>query len=64
MREYMNEPEKTDGQAYLSVWREQFWVTCPQCGKRQFPVSKDSKIANLIYTCKNTQCKYQMIINV
>ena len=40
------------------------WVTCPECGKAQFRVSPDTKISNLIYQCKNTKCKYNMLVMV
>lgn len=28
------------------------WVVCPICGKKQFPINKDTIIKNLIFQCK------------
>ncbi len=60
----MNEPQDSDGQAYTMVYKEKFWVCCPVCGKRQFVVNKLTKIKDLPYTCKNTNCKAKMTINI
>ncbi len=31
----------------------QFWLCCPWCGKKYFPVSKSVKIKYLPYKCKS-----------
>ena len=59
MQKYMNEPQETDGQAYI----QDFWVMCPFCGRRQFKIEQDTSIQNLTYKCKNTKCKHDMVIN-
>jgi len=63
MRKYMNEPQECDGQAYTIVYREQFWVACPFCGKRQFPVDKDAHI-HQSYKCKGSNCKKIFEVNI
>lgn len=40
------------------------WVACPYCNKRVFPVSKSTKIENLIYRCKGSDCKRNFLVNV
>lgn len=63
--QYMNAPEPPDGQAYISYDKNNVpWVTCCFCGKRQFPITKETKIQNLLWICKNSQCKKEININV
>lgn len=38
------------------------WVTCPHCGKRQFPVTPMTRIQHLWYKCK--RCKEEMLIDI
>lgn len=33
------------------------WVICPYCKKKQFPVEENTRIKNLYWTCKGTNCK-------
>ena len=63
MNQYMNEPQTSD-EAYTVVYREQFWICCPRCGKRQFVVTDKTEISDLQYTCKNSNCKFKMTINL
>ena len=60
MRDYMNEPLDHGGKAYV----QDMWVMCPYCGRRLFQVNKDTKIENLVYKCKNTKCKHDVIVMV
>lgn len=64
MREYMNEPEKTDGQAYTKIYKCGVWICCPFCGKRQFPISPVTKITKLNWQCKNSKCGEIFEINL
>ena len=43
--------------------RMQLWVTCPHCGKKQFPVSEDTTIINLTWRCRHTQCRQSFTVN-
>ena len=61
---YMNPPVAHDGHAYIAQKPTGLWVTCPECGKAQFRIDADTKISNLTYQCKNTKCKYNMIVMV
>lgn len=61
---YMNPPIAHDGHAYIARKPNGLWVSCPECGKAQFRISPDTKISNLIYQCKNTKCKYNMLVMV
>lgn len=38
------------------------WYKCPECGKKLFPLNKDTKIYNLDFKCKG--CKKIININV
>lgn len=29
------------------------WVVCPKCGKKLFPIHKNTVIINLTYKCRN-----------
>jgi len=40
------------------------WVACPYCNKRVFPVSKSTKIENLTYRCKASDCKRDFLVNI
>ena len=44
--------------------QEAEWVCCPYCGKKMFPLRKDTEIKNLVLKCKNNRCHKKMIINV
>ena len=39
------------------------WVTCPHCGKRQFPINSDTVIINLQWKCKASVCKQMFMID-
>lgn len=63
MQKHMNVPILTD-KAYTEIYKGSKWICCPICGKRQFAVFDDSEMSNVPYTCRNTKCKFQMIINL
>lgn len=61
----MNLPLPHNGQAYISYDKNnQLFITCPHCGKRQFPVEQDTVIRNMSWKCKASACKKHMIVNV
>lgn len=62
---YMNPPELPDGQAYISYDKNNSpWVTCPWCGKRQFPLSKGAVIKGQVFKCKGSNCKQKFMVNL
>ena len=40
------------------------WVACPYCEKRVFPISNSTKIQNLTFKCKNSDCKKVFLVNI
>lgn len=61
----MNPPLPHNGQAYIAYDKNNRpFVACPHCGKRQFPVEKDTVIRNMPWKCKASACKKYMIVNV
>lgn len=66
MERYMNKPMPPDADSY-SVTETKgngTWVSCPKCGRVQFKINEDTHIENLIFQCKNTKCKFNMIVMV
>lgn len=46
------------------VYNEKWWVSCPYCGKRQFPISSFTHIFDLSWKCKGSNCKKEFKINI
>lgn len=40
------------------------WVRCPYCHHKLFPVEENTKIHNLTYKCKGSNCKEMMRIHI
>ena len=40
------------------------WVACPYCEKRVFPISRCTKIENLTFRCKGSDCKQTFVVNI
>lgn len=40
------------------------WVACPYCEKRIFPVSRSTKIENLVFRCKNSNCSQDFEVDI
>lgn len=40
------------------------WITCEECGEKQFRVAAITKINGLIWRCRNPKCEHLMVINV
>lgn len=56
--EYMNQPIETIEQSTITYDKNNVgWVTCPYCGKRQFPLSKNAIIKGQVFQCKASYCK-------
>lgn len=66
MDKYMNAPLPLDADSYsvIEVKGNDKWVCCPKCGRTIFKISEETHIQNLIYQCKNTKCKFNMIVMV
>lgn len=61
----MNPPVPHNGQAYIAYDKNNIpFVACPHCGKKQFPIGKETVIRNMTWKCKASDCKKDMIINV
>lgn len=61
----MNPPLAHNGQAYISHDKNNNpFVTCPHCGKRQFPIEKDTVIRNMSWKCKASDCRKKMVVNI
>ena len=64
LSDFMNAPEQTH-KSYLRYDKQGLkWVSCPYCGKKQFLVNDGTKIINLPWKCKGSNCKQEMIVNV
>lgn len=66
MKDFMNPPIEPDGLAYVqrNFKDDKDYVHCPYCGKKQFPVQKNTRIENLLYQCKNSKCKREFKIDL
>lgn len=57
---YMNKPETVN----VKVEIEDGYVICPFCKKKLFKVWSDTRISNLPYKCKGSNCKKEFVINL
>lgn len=66
LTDYMNKPESHAGEAYIEPDKKtrELWVHCPWCGKRAFPIDRRTKISNMFFKCKGSNCKNLFEINV
>lgn len=63
--QHMNPPETPKQEAYISYDKKiRRWVTCPYCGKKQFIIGIGTKIENLLWKCKGSNCKCNFKINI
>lgn len=62
--QYMNPPESTNGEAYTRYLGAEKWVFCLWCGKKQFPVAKETTIRKMKWKCKSSTCKKEFEINI
>lgn len=49
------------GGGFLQDQKEK-WIVCPECAKRQFPITQGTRIRDLVWKCKN--CKKHFKINI
>ena len=66
MIEYMNPPEPHNGQAYIEydLRTGQKWAHCPYCGKKAIKILPETKIHNMPYKCRGSNCRKEFIVNV
>lgn len=61
----MNPPLPHDGKSYISYGKDnKAYVSCGHCGKKQFPIEKNTVIRNLPWRCKSSKCKRIFTVNV
>lgn len=61
--DYMNEPITEDYQAKIESDGKQYWVVCPMCGKKQFPLTIGAVIKGQMFQCKGSKCKQLFEVN-
>lgn len=62
---YMNQPEPPGVYAYISHDKNHVaWITCPHCGKRQFPLTEGAIIKGQMFKCKGSSCKREYLVDI
>ena len=63
---YMNEPLPHNNQGYVQRDYKTgvLWVHCCHCGKKQFSITDETKIAKLPWKCKASKCRKEFEVNV
>lgn len=64
MEDFMNKPDTSGYQAVIKSDGVYKWVTCPFCGKRQFPVTPGAVIQGQLFKCKGSSCKRTFEVNI
>lgn len=64
--EYMNAPLPHNNQGYVQRDYKTgiLWVHCCHCGKKQFSITAETKIAKLPWKCKASGCRKEFEVNV
>lgn len=64
--EYMNAPLPHNNQGYVQRDYKTgvLWVHCCHCGKKQFSITDETKIAKLPWKCKASGCRKEFEVNV
>lgn len=64
--DYMNEPLPHNGQAYIQRDYKTgvLWVHCCHCGKKQFPITEETRIHKLPWKCKASGCRKEFEVDV
>lgn len=64
--EHMNEPLPHNNQGYVQRDYKTgvLWVHCCHCGKKQFSITDETKIAKLPWKCKASGCRKEFEVNV
>lgn len=63
---FMNRPLPRSGQAYIQrdYKTGKDYVTCPFCGKKNFPLTPGAHITGQKFKCKGSNCKMEFEVNV
>ena len=64
MMDMMNMPVGDKYQAKIIEYRDQKWVACPFCGKKQFPITPGAVILGQFFRCKASTCKQDFELNI
>lgn len=64
--DYMNAPLPHNNQGYMQRDYKTgvLWVHCCHCGKKQFSITDETKIAKLPWKCKASGCRKEFEVNV
>lgn len=69
--DFMNKSEEVSCYAYVERdnridlhGNRRKWVCCPYCGKKAFYVWETTRINNMPFQCKGSNCKKDFIIDV
>lgn len=64
--DYMNAPLPHNNQGYVQRDYKTgvLWVHCCHCGKKQFSITDETKIAKLPWKCKASNCRKEFEVNV
>lgn len=64
--DYMNAPLPHNNQGYVQRDYKTgvLWVHCCHCGKKQFSITDETKIAKLPWKCKASGCRKEFEVNV
>ena len=64
--DHMNAPLPHNNQGYVQRYYKTgvLWVHCCHCGKKQFSITDETKIAKLPWKCKASGCRKEFEVNV
>ena len=62
----MNPPEPHNGQAYIQKDYKtgKYYICCPYCGKKNFPLTPGAHITGQKFKCKGSNCHEIFEVNV
>lgn len=66
MEQFMNPPEDGwNGIADIKIFPDGTrWIVCPFCQKKAIKILPDTKIHNMPYKCRGSNCRKEFIVNV
>lgn len=62
-QDFMNLPDSSGYTAKIEEVGLAKWITCPFCGKRQFPITVGAVIKGQHFICKNSKCKKTYLVD-
>ena len=62
-QDFMNPPDTSGYTAKIEQKGLFEWVTCPFCGKHQFPITTGAIIKGQHFICKNSKCKKTYLVD-